>query len=49
MERKPVMPSQTLLQGKPYTPAAMTDIRARFEQMRQQQPSNVKPLKRRAK
>lgn len=32
-----VEPSVSLLQGKPYTNAASTDIRALFERMKQQQ------------
>lgn len=31
---KTVMPSKTLLQGKRYTPAANTDIRATFEKFK---------------
>jgi hypothetical protein len=46
MERKPTMPTRTLLQGMPYTPAARTDIKATFERFRKQQPANVKQLRR---
>jgi hypothetical protein len=26
MERRPIIPEQSLVQGKPYTPAAATDV-----------------------
>jgi hypothetical protein len=29
-QRQPTLPTRTLLQGKPYTPAVATDIRATF-------------------
>lgn len=33
------MPTRTLLQGKPYTPAVSTDIRATFARFQTEKPS----------
>lgn len=54
MNARRTEPTQSLLQGGPYTPAASTDIRVRFAQIRAQlqQPSsakNVSTLKRKSK
>lgn len=46
--KNPTMPSQTLLQGKPYTPAARTDIRELFNRVRLEMApkGNVKSIRR---
>lgn len=40
--KKRVEPSVSLLAGKPYTPAASTDLRALFERIRQEQEPKAK-------
>lgn len=52
MTSKRTEPSRHLLAGKPYTPAASTDLRATFARIRADQQAaqmpNVSPIKRKA-
>lgn len=49
MNAKRIEPTRSLLQGMPYTPAASTDLKAKFEAIRrarlQQQAPNVAQIR----
>jgi len=52
-EPKRTLPTKSLLEGGPYTPAASTDLRALFDRIRaeqqKKQAANVSTLRRKAK